>query len=62
MKTQYFFYLRSNLGSLKLHGFINEMLRIPYILDETVKGNVSRSRIAFCALYAKIFQLFSLFP
>jgi hypothetical protein len=29
MKAQYSFYLGGNLGSLKLHGFINEMLRIP---------------------------------
>jgi hypothetical protein len=29
MKAQYTFYLGSYLGSLKLHGFINGMLRIP---------------------------------
>jgi hypothetical protein len=29
MKAQYSIYLRSYLGSFKLHGFINGMLRIP---------------------------------
>jgi hypothetical protein len=38
MKAQYSFYHRSYLGSLKLHGFINGMLRIPYLLDGTVKN------------------------
>jgi hypothetical protein len=38
MKAQYSFYLRSYLGCLKLHGFINGMLIIPYLLDGTVKN------------------------